>query len=127
MGNIGANISDVGAGSLRELFAFDHRPLTPDGYGNSEGEFAEQFRAAAGLQSLKGTEAVMASRLEGKQPYILTVRYSAQTAQVTPDWRCRNARTGVAYAITTHVPRSRKDYIDLIIVEGVADSQVASG
>ena len=127
MGNIGANVSDVGAGSLRELFAFDKRPLTPDGYGNSEGDFAEQFRSALGLQSLKGSEAVMASRLEGKQPYIATVRYSAQTAQITPDWRCRDVRTGKGYAITTHVPRSRKDYVDMIIVEGVADAQVASG
>lgn len=124
---IGANLSDVGAGSLRELFAFDARPLTIDGYGNQEGDFAEQFRAATALQSLKGGEAVMASRLEGRQPYIATIRYTPASALVTPDWRCRDVRTGVTYAITTHVPRPRKDYIDMIIVEGVADAQVTSG
>ncbi len=73
--------------------------------------------------ALRGGEAVQASRLEGKQPYLLTVRYSAASAAVTPSWRCLDTRTGQTYAIITHVPRSRRDYIDMLISEGVADTE----
>jgi head-tail adaptor len=121
---IGANIADVGAGSLRELIAFDERIDIDDGAGNTTGAFVERFRRYGAFLALKGTEVVMASRLEGKQPYVVTVRLDERTRAVTPDWRIRDVRTGVAYAITTHVPRPRKDYIDLTCIEGVADTQV---
>lgn len=120
---IGANTSDVGAGALRFLFAFDKRVGVDDGYGNTTGDFSEVFRSAAGIVGLKGGEAVQASRLEGRQPYLLTIRYSAAAAQITTDWRCRDIRGGKTYAVTTHVPRPRKDYIDMIVVEGIADAQ----
>jgi SPP1 family predicted phage head-tail adaptor len=120
---IGANVADVGAGSLRELLAFDKRIETDDGHGNTTAEFAEVFRAAGAFQALKGTEAVMADRLEGRQPYIVTVRYSASVALVTTDWRIRDVRSGAAYAITTVTPRARRDYLDMICTAGVADAQ----
>lgn len=120
---IGANLSDVGAGSLRELFAFDKREFVLDMYGNQTGAFAEQFRDAAARLALKGGEGVQASRLEGRQPFNVTVRYSALTASVTTDWRCRDTRTGQNYAIVTHVPRARRDYIDMIVSEGIADAE----
>ncbi len=121
---IGANTSDVGAGALREIFAYDRRIQLDDGYGNITGDWQEQFRAATGLAPLKGGEVVLAARLEGRQPYIATIRYSTSAALVTTDWRCRDVRTGATYAVTTHVPRARKDYIDMIVTEGIADSQV---
>ena len=120
---IGANLSDVGAGALRELFAFDQRINIDDGYGNEKGAFTEVFRAAGARLPLKGGEAVQASRLEGRQPYIVTIRYSVNAALVTTDWRCRDTRTGQAYAIVTHVPRGRKDYVDMIVSEGIADAE----
>lgn len=123
---IGANLSDVGAGALRELFAFDKRLGVDDGYGNDTGDFHEQFRDAAARLPLKGGEAAQASRLEGRQPYIVTVRYNARTAAVTTDWRCRDVRTGQSYAIVTHVPRGRKDYVDMIVSEGIADAEPAA-
>lgn len=121
---IGANIADVGSGSLRFLVALDKRINIDDGAGNYTGAWQEQFRTDAAFLALKGSEAVMASRLEGKQPYIVTVRYDEDSAAVTTDWRLRDVDTGVAYAVTTHVPRPRRDYVDMICVEGVADTQV---
>lgn len=121
---IGANVADVGAGSIRELLAFDKRVNVDDGHGNTTADFAEVFRAAGAFLALKGSESVMAARLEGRQPYIVTVRHSAATAAVTTDWRIRDVRSGAAYAITAATPRARKDYIDMICTAGVADAQV---
>lgn len=121
---IGASTSDVGAGALRELFAFDQRILIDDGYGNQVGDWQEQFRAATGRVPLKGGEAVQASRLERRQPHLITIRNSTNAALVTPDWRCRDVRTGKAYAIITHDIRPRKDYADMIVSEGVAGAEV---
>ena len=120
---IGANISDVGAGALRELFAFDQRITIDDGYGNTQGEWHEVFRAATGRVAFKGGEAVQASRLEGRQPHLITIRNSTNAALLTPDWRCRDTRTGKAYAIVTHDVRPRKDYVDMIVTEGIADAE----
>jgi len=117
----------AGAGPLREKFAFDERTVIDDGAGNEIGTWTERFRTAAGLLALRGGEAVQAARLEGRQPYIATVRYSSKAAAVTTDWRCRDVRTGKAFAITTHVPRPRKDYIDMLIVEGIAGTEVTDG
>jgi len=124
---IGANISDVGAGSLRELFAFDKRATIDDGAGNTEGAFEQVFLADAAKIALKGGEAVMAARLEGRQPFIVTVRCHPDTLAVNTDWRCRDVNTGATYAITTHVVRQRRDFIDMICVEGVADAQRSNG
>lgn len=115
-----ATYADVGAGPMRESFAFDCREGVEDQYGNVVGEFVEQFRCAACADALKGTESVMASRLTGVQPYVVTIRYSTQAAQVTPAWRARDTRAGIAYAIKTVVPRPRKDYVDMTCVVGGA-------
>lgn len=116
----GADRATVGSGALRELFAFDKRLEISDGAGNTVADWAEQFQCAARRESLKGGETVMASRLEGRQPYIVTIRYTASSGLVTHDWRARDARSNAEYSIKTAVARPRKDYIDLIIVEGPA-------
>ena len=111
----------TGAGPLREKIAFDLRVDVQDGYGNKEGGWVEQFSAAGALLALRGGEAVQAARLEGNQPFILTLRYSARAAAVTADWRCRDARTGAVYAVAGEaVPRPRKDYIDILVTAGAA-------
>ena len=117
----GAERATVGAGQLREKFAFDKRAEIDDGAGNTTGDWQEQFNCAARRESLKGGEAVMAARLERRQPYLVTIRYSTSAGLVTPDWRCRDARTSAHYAITSVVVRPRQDYIDLIVIEGPAD------
>lgn len=121
---IGANIADVGAGALRELYAFDQRIQQDDGYGNTVGDWQEVFRAAVGRVALKGGEAVQAARLEGRQPHLITIRNSVNAALVTPDWRCRDIRSGKSYAIVTHDVRPRKDYVDMIVSEGIAGAEV---
>ena len=109
-----------GVGQLREVIAFDRRLTVDDGFGNSVAGFVEQFTAPAVTTPLKGSEAVIASRLTGVQPYTITVRYSPQTILVDTDWRARDTRTGAIYDITTVAARSRRDYIDMTCVQGKA-------
>ncbi len=113
------------AGQLHERIAFDSRepvdPAEPDS-GNTEGDFAERFVlwAWARARYLRGTEAVMASRLEGRQPAIITVRASSLSRQITTDWRARDTRTGIAYAIRGITPTEDRAFFDILAESGVA-------
>lgn len=117
----GAERATVGAGPLRELYAFDERVWTDDGAGNNVGEWREQFRTAARRESLKGGEAVIAARLENRQPYLTTIRCNAHTLRITHEWRARDVRTGAIYGISSLATRPRRDYIDFIGTEGPAE------
>ena len=108
------------AGQLRETVAFDERILVDDGYGNMEGDFVEQFQCRAGFTFLRGGEAVIASRLEGRQPMVARVRESSQTRQIEPDWRLRDLRTGASYAVRSVAPTPDRQWIDVAAEGGVA-------
>lgn len=111
-----------GAGDLRERIAFDKRAIVSDGHGNEEGLFEEQFVVAARVMALRGTERVVAARLEGQQPVVLTVRYSSYTLLIGADWQARNVRSGAVYAITSPAsdPDGRKAFLDLLATTGAA-------
>lgn len=117
----GAERATVGAGPLRELWALEKRILVDDGAGNITGDWEEQFRCAGRKESLKGGETVMAARLENRQPYVATIRYTTKAALVTHEWRVRDVRTGATYGLTSLVVRPKRDYIDMLIVEGPAN------
>jgi head-tail adaptor len=111
----------MAAGKLREVLSFRTRQNLDDGAGNEvSGPWIEQCKAEAEVYALRGGEAVLASRLEGKQPFIVTVRHNVKTAQVTTDWSAADTRSGQEYAIQTVVPRPGRDYIDMMVVSGVA-------
>lgn len=108
------------AGDLRDKFIFFKRIMTDDGAGNQSGEWAEQFSRRARLTFRDGNEAVIASRLSGKQPAFLLIRKSSETDQITPEWFCRDARTGTDYNIraVSFDPATRQ-YLKLNIEAGV--------
>ena len=108
------------AGQLRETVAFDERVLIDDEYGNTEGTFLEAFQCRAGFTFLRGGEAVMASRLEGRQPVVARVRESSQTRQIEPDWRMRDIRTGASYAVRSVAATPDRQWIDVTAEGGVA-------
>lgn len=111
----------IGAGPLREMLTAQLRQQVDDDYGNTVGAWQGQHQHAAAVEARRGSEAVIAGRLQGVVAYIVTARYSASAAQITPDWRFVDARSGVVYAIRTAVPRPRRDYIDFDVEIGVAD------
>ncbi len=110
----------MAAGKLRELLAFEQLGRSDDGYGNLEADgWEEVFRAAADVLPLRGGETVIAARLQGTQPVLITVRSCASTRAVTPDWRARDVRTGLVYNIRTNPQSVRKDYQEMIAEAGV--------
>lgn len=111
----------TGAGPLRELLTAQVRQEIDDGYGNTVGAWQDQHQHPAAVEARRGSEAVIAGRLQGVVNYIATTRYCASAAQITPDWRFVDARSGAVYAIRTAVPRPRRDYIDFDVEIGVAE------
>jgi SPP1 family predicted phage head-tail adaptor len=96
--------------------------MIDDGYGNTvSGDWATGPTVGARIKPLRGGEAVQAARLAGKQPLLITIRYSSATAAITTDWRARNARTGALYNIRSVMnPDERKRFLDLEVEMGVA-------
>lgn len=85
--------------ALRSYISFQKRGTVNDGYGNQVpgGAFVHQFYAYANFRPLlrgsaTGVEDVFADRLQGNQPYILTVRNTSDLEEVTVAWRVVDAR-----------------------------------
>lgn len=109
------------AGELTHKVAFDVRTNGDDGYGNPVEDFVEQFIVSAKVQPKFGGETVLASRLAGQQPVLIVVRQSSQTVQITPEWRCRDARSGTEYNIRSIVdPDDSGKFLELLCQSGVA-------
>lgn len=109
------------AGNLDQRFTFLSREVIDDGYGNEvSGPFEDRFTVWAGVTYLRGSETVMASRLEGRQPVVIAVRQSANTRSITTDWKARNARTDEVYNIRTIVPTKDRAGFEITAESGVA-------
>lgn len=90
----------MSAGKFREKLRFEKRTIgADDGYGNREQGWADQFTELADVLPMKGSEPVIAARLGGVQPVIITIRSSAYARLVAPDWRAVDVRSGVIYNI----------------------------
>lgn len=109
------------AGELSERFSFEKRDTLAspgDEYGVSEGEWIEQFTCWTKRVPLRRGETVIASRLSGVQPYVLTIRASNQARLIKTDWRAKDARTGDYYNIRTVEQSPDRASIDLLIDGG---------
>lgn len=92
----------TGAGELNHRITFERRAVISDGYGNSEGDWAEEFTVWAKFQAKLGGETVTAARLSGQQPVLIVVRQSGNTDLITTDWRAKD-RAGKIYNIRSIV------------------------
>ncbi|MET0942004.1 MAG: phage head closure protein [Mesorhizobium sp.] len=106
-----------GAGQLIEKVAFDKRIETEDEYGNTVSTWEEQFQHRAKFIQLRGSETVMAGRLEGRSTIIMQVRVCTDTMQIGTDWQARDVRRNVAYNIQEDPGRA---ILDLLAESGVA-------
>lgn len=112
------------AGELTERIEFQARaPLDPPGdeNGTAIGAWRHQFFASAKLVPLRRGESVLAGRLAGVQPYIMTIHAQPAAANITTAWRVVNARTGESFNIRTVERDPKRGSIDLLIEAGVAD------
>lgn len=110
------------AGTLNKRIAFDKRPDTAnDGYGNTQGDWEEQFWVWSSKRYLLGGEDVMAARLSGSQPLLLTVRSSSNTRQIAESWRCRDLASEEIFNIRSVTPaQDRNGFIDILCEKGAA-------
>lgn len=109
------------AGRLNESFRFEKRAApVADGFGNFEGAWIAQFTVPARRQVLRGGETVMAARLSGTAPAVLTLRASNQARAIATDWRAVDARSGDVWNIRSITPTENRMYLDLLVEKGVA-------
>jgi len=109
-----------GAGGLREKLAFQRRTESDDGFGTIvTGDFQTVFEEYAEMTARMGSEAVMASRLQGVQPYTAKIRSSVRAREIDATWRAVG-RDGAVYSIVSPpVNMSMKnDYIDILMTVG---------
>ncbi|WP_196258571.1 head-tail adaptor protein [Pelagibacterium limicola] len=112
------------AGATRARVTFQKRGDADDGWGKVQpgaGDWEDQFTVWVGLAPMRGTETVMAARLQGQQPYVLTVRQSSQTRQITAAWRAVDARDPKrVFAITAPPadPDGRRAWLEMIVNHG---------
>lgn len=104
-----------------DSYGFESRQPTPDGYGNDiSGPWAERFIQQAETIFLRGTEQVLADRLEGKQPVMLRIRNSPQARSVTTDWRAHDKRRDTYFAIRALAVTPDRAFIEVLADAGVA-------
>ncbi len=106
------------AGELRERVAFDQKAQSDTVYGIAAGDWEEQFREPARIRYLVGSEPVIAQRLQGIQPAVITVRANHLTRAVDSGWRIRDVRTGKPFNIRSITPDEINAYIDLLCETG---------
>ncbi|WP_108398785.1 head-tail adaptor protein [Devosia submarina] len=113
------------AGALRErVLCQSASAPADDGWGNplpGAGDFATQFTVSAGMRPRTGGEQVDAARLGGRQPFVVTVRNTSQTCQITTAWRLVDARNeSRVFAITSPPadPDGKNQWLEFIAVEG---------
>jgi SPP1 family predicted phage head-tail adaptor len=107
---------------MRERLTFSKRAVANDGYGNPvSGEFEDQFTVAARINFARGGEDVLAERLGGRQPIIVTIRLSENARLIGTDWRAVDANNGARiFNIRSVTPDEHKRQIDLLCELGVA-------
>lgn len=109
------------SGDLFYKVAFDKRVETDDGFGNTVAGWQEQFQCRAAYRHLRGGEAVIASRLQGKHIQVITVRASSASRAVTTEYRVRDVRTGSTSNIRDLTPHLDRQFIDFLVERGVAN------
>lgn len=114
-----------GAGSLDCRVQFQRRGEKNDGYGNTvSGEWEPQFERWAEIRFMRGSESVLAARLEARRPVIITIRNSLQARLITHDWRAVEivgAVTGTVFNIREDPVRTDdRGFLQMLAESGVA-------
>lgn len=105
---------------LHHRVAFDQPETVTNGQGGTMMGWQEQHRCWAAMRFLRGGETVMAARLSGKQPVVVTIRTCRAARAIGADWRMRDPRAGVIYNIRAIAPSDDGKFIDLTCESGVA-------
>lgn len=113
-------LNQTDAGQLYYRLAFDRREEVDDGFGNAVGGWVEQFQRRARFVHMRGSETVLAARLESRNPMLAEVRKDSQTRQIDTDWQARDVRRDVAFNIRDIREDNNRSMIELFLESGVA-------
>jgi SPP1 family predicted phage head-tail adaptor len=119
----GASVNS-GAGEFRHVVTFAQRDTVSDEYGNPSTGWVDRFTVRADLTARLGGETVEAARLAGRQPVVIRVRKSPDTAQVTTDWKATD-QSGTVYNIRSAIDPFLGDRLHGMFIDMLAESGVA--
>lgn len=110
---------------LRDRFLCQTKGIATDEYNNPSPDNAvweTQFSVRAKVRAKLGGEGVIAGRLEGKQPYIVTIRQSRQARRITPEWRLVDANDSSRVLAVRSIidPDQKNRWLEILAEEGVA-------
>ncbi|WP_444881520.1 head-tail adaptor protein [Haematobacter genomosp. 1] len=108
------------AGDRNFRVAFDEPVATPNGQGGQLMGWTERLQAYAAIRWLRGSETVIAARLAGRQPAVVTIPASAIARLITTEWRMRDIRSGDEFNIRSMVESDDRADIELTVEKGVA-------
>lgn len=102
-------------GEMREYVIIE-QPGTEedDGYGGIKYGPPVEHPAWARVQNLKGSETVIAARLGGRQPVIITVRWTPALAAMITAWKVRHGDTGRVYDVKSVAVDERREFIEIL-------------
>lgn len=114
------------SGSLRGRVHLQRRTVEPDPWDGdpTPGDWATQATVACKFVALKGSETVIASRLQGIQPYVVKVRQSALTRTIDETWRLVDARDEMrVFAIKAPPtdPDQKRAWLEILATSGVLE------
>ncbi|WP_176026517.1 phage head closure protein [Brucella intermedia] len=113
-------MAKAGSGQLHYQVALLKREDVDDGMGNTVSDWVEQFQTRAEFIHLRGSETVMAGRLQGKHTQVIRVRNSSNTRLISTDWMLRDVRTGKSFNIRDIEHEVNRQFIALTCESGVA-------
>ena len=113
-------MAKAGSGQLHYQVALLKREDVDDGMGNTVSDWVEQFQTRGEYIHLRGSEAVMAARLQGKHTQVIRVRNSSNTQLISTDWMLRDVRTGKSFNIRDIEHEVNRQFIALTCESGVA-------
>ena len=114
--------------NLRDSFTFQRRAAarvvagldTPGDWGIAA---PDAVTLAAEVLYLKGSDAVQASRLQGKQPAVITVCVCAAARLIDNSWRAVDARDATRmFEITSSALSDDRAFIQLLAVQKKGDA-----
>jgi SPP1 family predicted phage head-tail adaptor len=106
---------------LYNRVSFQAPVSTDDGHGGVEVGWSTGFQIRAHFRYLRGSEVVLAARLAGKQPVVVTVPNCSDARGVTAGWRMVDARTGDEFNVrAAPVPTDDRQFLEVLCESGVA-------
>lgn len=112
------------AGKLKTRASFERRAL--DDQADRLGDWTVEFERDGDLIYLRGGEGVLAERLSGRQPAVLTLRDEDCMQSLNTDWRgFLTDQPSQTFGVISREPSREKGprFVDVVIVFGRADGQ----